>query len=125
MINSPGVNSDARSAPAGEALGMARIQSRQVDPRFGHQGDESRDEVHRLEDDVRGAIAVRRFKRVAHLSIAQQRQPLFRNRRLRNMPLLILDSLELDVFYSPSLCNIHFVTNRLPPMFALFLAVSD
>jgi hypothetical protein len=29
---------------------------------------------------VRGAIAVRRFKLVAQLAIAQQRQPLFRHR---------------------------------------------
>ena len=37
---------------------MARIQSCQVDSRLRHQRDESGDEIHRLEDDVRGAIAV-------------------------------------------------------------------
>ena len=37
-------------------------------------------EVHRLEDDVRGAIAVRRLEFVAHMAVAQQRQPLFRHR---------------------------------------------
>ena len=70
MTNSPGVNLDAHSAPAGGAPRMARIQSCQVDAGFRHQRDESGDEIHRLEDDVRGAIAVRRFKLVAHLAIA-------------------------------------------------------
>jgi len=37
-------------------------------------------EVHRLEDDVRGSIAVRCLELVTHLAIAQQRQPLFRHR---------------------------------------------
>ena len=42
----------------------------EVDPGFGDQGDKPRDKVHRLEDDVRGAIAVRRFELVAHTAIA-------------------------------------------------------
>jgi hypothetical protein len=39
-------------------------------------------QLHRfsLEDDVCGAIAVRRLEFVTHLAIAQQRQPLFRHR---------------------------------------------
>jgi hypothetical protein len=61
VTNSPGVNLDARGAPAGGAPRMARIQSCQVDSRLRHQRDESRDEVHRLEDDMRGTIAVRAF----------------------------------------------------------------
>lgn len=39
--------------------GKYAVQARQVDPRLGHQGGESGDEVERLEDDMRGAIAVR------------------------------------------------------------------
>ncbi len=42
--------------------GEHAMKSCQVDSRLRHQRDESGDEVHRLEDDVRGAIAVRRFK---------------------------------------------------------------
>ena len=60
--------------------GEHTMKSSQVNPRLRHQRDESGDEVHRPEDDVRGAIAVRRFKLVAQLAIAQQRQPLFRHR---------------------------------------------
>ena len=47
------------------------VEASEVDPGFGHQGDESRNKVHRLEDDVRGAIAVRSFELVAHTAIAQ------------------------------------------------------
>ena len=64
----------------------------------GHQGDESRDEFHRLEDNVRDAIAVRRFKLVAHRAIAQQRQPLFRNRRPPN---IAAQTFQLLAFVSP------------------------
>jgi hypothetical protein len=56
------------------------LESSQLDSGLGHQGDESRNKVHRLEDDVRGAIAVRRFEFVTHMAIAQLRQPLFRHR---------------------------------------------
>jgi hypothetical protein len=47
------------------------VEASQVDPGFGHQGDESCNEVHRLEDDVRGAIALRCLELVTHLAIAQ------------------------------------------------------
>ena len=56
------------------------VKSTQVDPGLRHQGDKPRDEVQRLEYDMRGAISIRRFELVAHLAIAHQRQPLFRHR---------------------------------------------
>ena len=53
------------------------MEAGQVGPRLRHQGDKPGDEVQRFEDDVRGAIAVRRLELVTHLAIVQQRQPLF------------------------------------------------
>ncbi len=60
--------------------GEHTMESRQVDSRFRHQGDKPGDEIQRLEDDMRGAIAVRGLEFVAQLAIAQLRQPLFRHR---------------------------------------------
>ena len=53
--------------------GKHAMESRQVDPWLGHQGDESLNKAHRLEDDVRGAIAVRCLELVTHRAIAQYR----------------------------------------------------
>ena len=44
-----------------------------------HQGSETGDEVERLEDDVRGAIAVRCLELVTHLAIGGERQAFFRH----------------------------------------------
>jgi len=40
------------------------MEAHQVDPRFWHQGRKLDDEVERLEDNMRGAIAVRRLELV-------------------------------------------------------------
>ena len=60
--------------------GEDTMESSQVDSGLGHQCDKPRNEVHRFEYDVSGAIAVRRFELVTHMAITQQRQPLFRHR---------------------------------------------
>ena len=51
--------------------GENAVEASEVDPWFGHQGNQPRNKVHRLEDDVRGAIAVRRFELVTDMAIAQ------------------------------------------------------
>jgi hypothetical protein len=53
------------------------VKSSQVEPGLRYQGDKPRDEVQRLENHMRGAIALRRLELVAHIAIGQQRQPLF------------------------------------------------
>jgi hypothetical protein len=60
--------------------GEDSVEPSEVDPGFGHQGDQARNEVHRLEDDVCGAVAVRCLECVAHMAVAQQRPPLLRHR---------------------------------------------
>ena len=49
--------------------GENAVEAGQVDPGLGHQGDKPGDEIQRFEDDLRGAIAVRRLELVAHLAI--------------------------------------------------------
>ena len=61
--------------------GKYAIEARQVDPRLWHQGGEPGDEVQRLEDDMGGAIAVRRLELVADVAMGRERQALFRDRR--------------------------------------------
>ena len=41
--------------------GKNTMVASEVDPRFGHEGRQSRNEIHRLECDLRGAFAVRRL----------------------------------------------------------------
>ena len=60
--------------------GEHTMESSQIDPGLGDQGDKPDNEVQRLEDDVRGAIAVRRLELETHVAIGQQRQTLFRHR---------------------------------------------
>ena len=49
----------------------------EIDLGFGHQRDESSNEVQQREDDVCGAIAVRRFELVAHMAIAARVPQVF------------------------------------------------
>ena len=51
---------------------MFLIQSRQVDPGLGHQRDKSGNEVQRLENHMRGAIAVRLLSLVAHMEYSPE-----------------------------------------------------
>ena len=51
--------------------GEDTMEPSQVDSGLRHQRDKPRDEVHRLENHMRGAITVRRFELVTHLGIAQ------------------------------------------------------
>ncbi len=53
------------------------METGQVDSGFRHQGNETGDEVQRLENDVRRAIAVRHLKLVTHVAIGGERQALF------------------------------------------------
>ena len=55
------------------------VEARQVDPRFGHQGRQTGNEVQRLEDDVRGAVSVRPLQLVADVAVRRLRQALFRD----------------------------------------------
>ena len=57
--------------------GEHTMESSQVGPGLGHQGDQPGNEVQWLENDMRGAIAVRRLEFVAHMAIAGERQALF------------------------------------------------
>jgi len=58
------------------------MKAGQVDPGLGRQGGEAGDEVERFEDDMGGAIAVRRLELVANVAVRGERQALFRHRRL-------------------------------------------
>ena len=53
------------------------VKSSQVDSGLRYQGDKPDDEVQRLENDVRGAIAVRCLELVTHVAIGSQRQAFF------------------------------------------------
>ena len=57
------------------------MEAGQIDPGLGHQGGEPGDEVERFEDDMGGAIAVRRLELVTDVAIGRERQALFRDRR--------------------------------------------
>ena len=57
------------------------MKTRQIHAWFGSQGAQLRDEVQRLEYDVRSAVAVRCLKLVANVSVRGQRQTLLRHRR--------------------------------------------
>ena len=54
--------------------GEHTMESSQVDPGLRHQRDKPGDEVQRLENDVRGAITVRRLELVTHVAIGRERQ---------------------------------------------------
>ena len=56
------------------------MKSRQIHPRFWHQGRQSGDEVQWLKDNVRRAIAVRCLELVTDLAIGGQRKAFFRHR---------------------------------------------
>ena len=45
------------------------VEARQIDPRPGYQGRQAGDEIQRLEDNVRGAVAVRCFQPVANVTV--------------------------------------------------------
>jgi len=57
--------------------GEYTVKTCQIDSGLGHQGGQLGDEIHRLEDHVGGAIAIRRFQLISNLAIIRQRQPLF------------------------------------------------
>ena len=75
--------------------GEYAVESSKVDPRLRHQRDKPGDEVQRLENDVRGAIAVRRFELVAQQK-PNGTMPTYRTRPLRQyLPL----SIETDLLH--------------------------
>ncbi len=51
-----------------------------------HQRRQLGDEVHRIPFDMRGAVAPRGLELVAHSSLRRDRQPLFADRRARDVP---------------------------------------
>ena len=58
----------------------------EIDPRLGHQGNQSGDEVQWVENHVRGAVVVGYFELIAYLSVAGQGQALDRYCRSCNIP---------------------------------------
>ena len=54
--------------------GKHTVESCQVHSGFGHQGRKLGDEVHRLEDDVGGAIPIRGFQLIPNLALPRQGQ---------------------------------------------------
>jgi hypothetical protein len=62
--------------PFGARRGEHTVVSPQVGARLVHQCRKTGHEVLRREDHVRGAVAIRRLQRVAHLPAPGQRQPL-------------------------------------------------
>jgi len=52
--------------PVGAVRGEHAVEADEIDSRFGHQRSEPGDEIQRLEEHVRGAVAVGRLERVAH-----------------------------------------------------------
>ncbi|MFT5176017.1 MAG: hypothetical protein ACI8W7_004211 [Gammaproteobacteria bacterium] len=52
--------------------GEHSVKSSEVDPRLRHPRNKSGNEVHRLENHMRSAIAVWRFELVTHVAIAQR-----------------------------------------------------
>lgn len=53
----------------------------QVRPWWWYQGCQLGDEIQRLENDMRGAIAIRGFQFVPDIAIRGEREALFRNSR--------------------------------------------
>ena len=56
-----------QSAPS-VIRGKNTMVAGEVDPRFGHEGRQSRNEIHWFECDLRGAIAVRRLQGIENLA---------------------------------------------------------
>jgi len=56
------------------------MKADKVQARWRHQCGQPDDEIQRLEDHVRDAIAVRRLQRVADVAARGDEQPLFRHR---------------------------------------------
>ena len=61
--------------------GKHAVKARQMRPWRRHQRREPGHEIHRLEHDVRGAVAVRGLQAIAHLPLRGQREALDRHRR--------------------------------------------
>ena len=74
---------------------MARIQARQIHPRFRHQGCQPGNEVEGLEDDVRRAVSVRCLQLVPDVAVRRRREALFRDRRPADIPTQPLELLAL------------------------------
>jgi len=71
------------------------VKAGQVDSRLRHQGRQPRDEVQRLEDDVRGAVAVRGLELVADVAVRRARQALLRDGRTADVAAQPLELLAL------------------------------
>ena len=52
-----------------------------MNPRFRYQGRQPGNEIQWLEDNVRGAVSVRRLQLVPDVAVRRERQSLLRNRR--------------------------------------------
>ena len=61
------------------------VKTCQIDSGLGHQCGQLGNEIHRLEDHVGGAIAIRRFQLISNLAIIRQLQPLFGYGRAGNV----------------------------------------
>jgi hypothetical protein len=89
LLGIRGLGMPASPAPLGRchprtvfAVGRKHaVEARQVDPRFRHQRCQPGNEVEGLEDNVRGAVTVRRLQLVPDVAVRGERKALFRDGR--------------------------------------------
>ena len=51
------------------------VKPGEVDPRFGDQGRQTGNEIHRFQDDVGGAVPIRGLEGIADIALGGERKP--------------------------------------------------